>query len=438
MSVVRPGGHAHPALQAARPEKPVTHGRRLAAPRAILMLLAMGSPAGAPAEAQPAGQPAAPRVLAVRGATVHTAAGAPMANATILVRDGKIVSVGRDVAVPSGATIIEAAGRVIIPGMIDEHSHIGARPTDLNDRPMIIGPQHRFIDALDLNDPDFKDAVSGGVTTVITGPGSGENVSGQAIVLKTFGNALATRLLTDKGGMKFAMGPKRTDAYPSTSMGVAANLRQYLIRTQEYMAAVKRWEDGGRSGAPPARDLGYEAMAEVLSKRLRVRAHVHSATDVMTLLRLKDEFGFDLTLHHSTEAYKVAPEIAKRGVSAVVLPLGPRIGVTDDAMEGPATLFRAGVKIALHTDHPVINQKWLRLCAALAMRYGLPEDEALKAITINVAEIARVSDRVGSLQAGKDADFVVLNGPWYEPASRVELVVGDGEVVYDRTRAEGR
>jgi len=377
-------------------------------------------------------------VVAVRGATVHTAAGAPIAGATILVRDGKIAAVGRDVAIPAGATIIDATGKVITPGMIDEHSHIGARPTDLNDRPMIIGPQHRILDALDLGDPDWKDAVSGGVTTVITGPGSGENVSGQAIVIKTFGDALSRRLVSNKGGMKFAMGPKRSDAYPSTAMGVAANLRQYLIKTQEYMAAAKQWEDGGKSGTPPARDLGYEAMAEVLAKRLRVRAHVHAATDVMTLLRLKDEFGFDLTLHHSTEAYKVAPEIAKRGVSAVVLPLGPRIGVTDDAMAGPATLWKAGVKIALHTDHPVINQKWLRLCAALAMRYGLPEDEALKAITINTAQIARVADRVGSLEVGKDADFVIFNGAWYEPSTRVDMVFGDGQVVYDRSRPEGK
>lgn len=377
-------------------------------------------------------------VIAVRGATVHTAAGAPIAGATIVVRDGKIAAVGRDVSIPAGATVIDAAGKVITPGMIDEHSHIGARPTDLNDRPMIIGPQHRILDALDLNDPDWKDAVSGGVTTVITGPGSGENVSGQAIVIKTFGDELSRRLVTDKGGMKFAMGPKRNDAYPSTAMGVAANLRQYLIKTQEYMAAQQKWENGGKTGTPPARDLGYEAMSEVLAKRLRVRAHVHAATDVMTLLRLKDEFGFDLTLHHSTEAYKVAPEIAKRGVSAVVLPLGPRIGVTDDAMAGPYTLWKAGVKIALHTDHPVINQKWLRLCAALAMRYGLPEDEALKAITINTAQIARVADRVGSIEVGKDADFVIFNGAWYEPATRVEMVFGDGKVIYDRSRPEAK
>lgn len=373
----------------------------------------------------------------MRGATVHTATGAPIADATIVVRDGKIAAVGRNVAVPAGATVIDAAGKVIVPGFIDEHSHIGARPTDLNDRPMIIGPQHRILDALDLDDPDWKEAVKGGVTSLTTGPGSGENVSGMAIVIKTFGDDLATRVLKEKGGMKFAMGPKRNDSYPATSMGVAANLRQYLIKTQEYVAAQKRWEDGGRQGAPPPRDLGYEAMAEVLARKVRVRAHVHSATDVMTLLRLKDEFGFDLTLHHSTEAYKVADEVAKRGVSAVVLPLGDRIGITDDAMKGPYILWKAGVKIAMHTDHPVINQKWLRLSAGLAMRYGLPEDEALKAITINVAEIQGVADRVGSITVGKDADFVVMNGPWYEPRTRVDLVVGDGAVIYDRAK-EGK
>ena len=253
------------------------------------------------------------------------------------------------------------------------------------------------------------------------------------MVIKTFGTDLSQRILLEKGGMKFAMGPKRSgDAYPSTAMGVAANLRQYLIRTQEYMATWKRWEEGGRQGTPPARDLGYEAMSEVLTGKVRVRAHVHSATDVMTLLHLKDEFGFRLTLHHSTDAYKVAGEVAKRGVSAVVMPLGPRIGVTEEAMRGPYELWKAGVKIAMHTDHPVINQKWLRLCAGLAMRYGLPEEEALKAVTINVAEMQGVDARVGSIVVGKDADFVVMDGPWYEPQTRIDLVFGNGAIIYNR------
>lgn len=374
------------------------------------------------------------QAILVRGATIHTAAGAPIPGGSVLVRGGKIVAVGANVTAPAGARIIEAAGKIVIPGMIDNHSHIGARPTDLNDFPMLIGPQHRFIDALDWNDPDFADAVSGGVTTIVTGPGSGENVSGMATVIKTFGADYTKRTLLEKGGMKFAMGAKGRARYPATTMGVAANLRQYLIKTQEYAAGQKKWEDGGRTGNPPARDLGYEAMTDVLEKRTYVRAHVHPATDVMTLVRLKDEFGFDLTLHHSTEAYKVAPELAKRGISAVVLPLGPRIGVAEDAMAGPYILWKAGVKIAMHTDAPVINQKWLRLCAALAMRYGIPDEEALKMVTLNAAEIARVGDRVGSIVAGKDADLVIMDGPWFEPRSRVDMVIGDGQVIFERAR----
>jgi imidazolonepropionase-like amidohydrolase len=376
-------------------------------------------------------------VILVRGGTIHTAAGAPINNGSVLIQAGKIVAVGTNVSAPAGARIIDATGKTVIPGMIDNHSHIGAKSTDLNDSPMLIGPQHRFLDALDWNDPDFQDAVEGGVTTIVTGPGSGENVSGMAVVIKTFGTDYTKRMLLEKGGMKFAMGPKGRTRYPATAMGVAANLRQYLIKTQEYMAAQKKWEDDGKKGNPPARDLGYEAMADVLTHKTYVRAHVHAATDVMTLLRLKDEFGFDLTLHHSTEAYKVAQEVAKRGVTAVVLPLGDRIGLSDDAMAGPYQLWKAGVKIAMHTDAPVISQKWLRLCAALAMRYGIPDEEALKMVTANAAEIARVSDHVGTIAAGKDADLVIFNGLWYEPKSRIDFVIGDGQVIYDRSK-EGK
>ena len=390
---------------------------------AVTATAALTRPAGAQDDA-----------VLVRGGTVHTATGAPISNGSVLIRAGKIVAVGANVAAPSGARIIDATGKTVIPGMIDNHSHIGARPTDLNDTPMLIGPQHRFLDALDWNDPDFQDAIEGGVTTIVSGPGSGENVSGMAVVIKTFGTDHARRMLLEKGGMKFAMGPKGRTRYPATAMGVAANLRQYLIKTQEYLAAQKKWETDGKKGNPPARDLGYEAMSDVLTKATYVRAHVHNATDVMTLTRLKDEFGFDLTIHHSTDAYKVAPELAKRGISAVVLPLGPRIGIGDDAMAGPYLLWKAGVKVAMHTDAPVISQKWLRLCAALAMRYGIPEEEALKMVTLNAAEIARVADRVGSIAVGKDADVVVFNGPWYEPRSRVDVVIGDGQVIYDRAK----
>jgi len=412
------------------PVRSVPFGMRLS-PLGFGLLLATSAAAPVGAHAQPND------AVLIRGGTIHTAAGAPIQNGSVLLRGGKIVAIGSTVTAPAGARVIDASGRDVVPGFIDNHAHIGAKTTDLNDFPMVIGPQHRFLDVIDAFSDDWKRAVSGGVTTVVTGPGSGENVSGMAVVMKTFGGAdLSKRILLEKGGMKFAMGPKSRDRYPTTSMGVAASLRQYLIKTQEYLAAQKKWEDDGRKGNPPARDLGYESMAEVLTKRTYVRAHVHSATDVMTLVRLKDEFGFDLTLHHSTEAYKVAPELAKRGISAVVLPLGPRIGISEDAMAGPYLLWKAGVKIAMHADAPVIDQKWLRLCASLAMRYGIPEDEALKMVTRNAAEIARVADRVGSLEVGKDGDLVIFDGPWYEPRSRVQFVLGDGQVIFDRA-AEG-
>jgi imidazolonepropionase-like amidohydrolase len=196
-------------------------------------------------------------VIAIRGGTVHTAAGAPIDGGVIVIRGGKIAAIGRGITIPRGARVIDATGRHVVPGMIDNHSHIGAKTTDLNDSPMLIGPQHRFLDALDLHDKAWSDAIEGGVTTIVTGPGSGENVSGMAVVIKTFGDDLDDRLLLERGGMKFAMGPKGSQRYPTTAMGVAANLRQYLIKTQEYVAARKKWEDDGQKGNQPARDLGY-------------------------------------------------------------------------------------------------------------------------------------------------------------------------------------
>lgn len=178
-------------------------------------------------------------------------------------------------------------------------------------------------------------------------------------------------------------------------------------------------------------------VARVLRREEYVRAHVHQAADILAILHLKDEFGFDLALHHATEAYKVVDEIAKRHVDVVGMPLFVRIGMKEDVMRSPLTLTRAGVLYAFHTDDPVVATKWLRYCAALGMRYGLTEEEALRGVTINAAKIARVADRVGSIETGKDADLVVLDGPWYELKTRVSQVYVNGALAYDR-QTEGK
>lgn len=367
--------------------------------------------------------------LALRGATVHTAVGPPIPNGTILIEGGKITAVGTEVKIPAGTKVLDVTGKVITPGFIDNHSHIGADELqDINEFPQPVGPELRALDALFLESPAWMDALKGGVTTVITGPGSGEHISGQSITIKTFGRSLQERILKEGGEIKMALSKRTLSNFSA--------IHDTFIKAREYMESWQRYEAGDKKGPPPKRDLGLEAMAKVLTREERVRAHIHFAHDILSLLKIKDEFGFDLTLQHSTEAYKVADEIAKRNVSAVVLPLALRLGLSEDQLHGNAILQKAGVKIAMHTDHPVSLEKWLRLCAAMSMRYGLPEDAALKAITINPAEIARISERVGSIEKGKDADLVLFNGPWYALKSRVDMVFVNGVLAYDRAQEE--
>jgi imidazolonepropionase-like amidohydrolase len=366
-----------------------------------------------------------PRALALRGATVHTGTGVTIADATILIADGKIAAVGRALSVPASTPVLDVSGKQIVPGFIDNHSHIGRRA----DAPPP-GASFRMIEALDEQDPKWRSALSGGVTTVVTGPGGGGGIGGEAVVVKTFGPSLQKRVLLENGGMKLAVGRRE----PKSGMAVAAMLRGTFARAREYAAQWERWEGGGRNGPAPAGDPGLEAFARVLRHEDYIRVHVNAANDILTILDIKDEFGFDLALHHAVEAYKVLDEIAKRRVDVVGLPLFLRIPMTEDAMRSPAAVVRAGIRFAFHQDDPVSNTKWLRLNAGLAMRHGMSERDALKGLTISAAEIARVAKRVGSIEPGKDADLVVLDGPWYELATHVDLVLVDGAVAYERSR----
>ncbi len=383
------------------------------------LLLLLGSGAVASPD-----QPA----LALKGATVYPASGPKIENGVVLIEKGKISAVGPGIPIPAGAQIIDVSGKIIIPGLIDIHSHLGFFDSDINEFPQPIGPENRALDALYLDSPDWAEAVKGGVVTLVTGPGSGERIGGQSITIKTYGADLAKRILKEAGEVKMALNARNLSHIQA--------IRTTLLKAREYMETWDRYEAGDKKEPPPKRDLGLEALVKVLKGEERIRCHAHFANDMLSFLKLKDEFGFGLTFEHSTEAFKIAAEIAKRGVGCVCLPLVMRIPLNEDLMRGNAILGKAGVKIAFHTDHPVTQEKWLRLCALISMRYGLSEEAALKAMTINPAELAMVSRRVGSIERGKDADLVVLNGPWQELSSRVDLVYVDGVLAYDRAKEE--
>jgi imidazolonepropionase-like amidohydrolase len=380
----------------------------------FVLLFALGARTGA-------------QTIALRGATVHTGTGSVIAGATILVENGKIAAVGRDVPVPAGVRVLDVRGKHVVPGFIDNHSHIGraanAPPPSLT---------FRMAEVIDEHDPGWHSALSGGVTTIVTGPGGGGGLGGEAVVIKTFGASVKERILLENGGFKIAVGRRE----PKSGMAVLAMLRTTFAKGREYAESWRQWDAGGRRGPAPARDAGMEAIARVLRHEDYIRVHVNAATDIMAVLELKDEFGFDLSLHHAVEAYKVLGEIAKRNVSVVGLPLFMRIPMTEAAMQSPAAVRRAGIPFAFHADDPVSNTKWLRLSAGLAMRYGMSEEDALKGLTITAAQIARVSKRVGSIEPGKDADLVVLDGPWFEFMTHVDMVLVDGTVAFDRMRDE--
>jgi len=364
--------------------------------------------------------------FALRGARIHTAAGPPIENGIVLVQDGKITGVGAGISIPRGLPVIDVAGKTVIPGLIDEHSHLGVYDFgDANEFTEPIGPEHRALDALHMEVRDWYDAARAGVTTIVTGPGSGERMGGQSITIKTFGDDLERRILKEGRELKMAVNARNMSHIPT--------IRSTFLEAQEYMATWDEYEAGDQEGPPPRRDLRLEALVPVLKGEEMVRCHIHFANDMISFLKLKDEFGFDLTFIHSSEAYKVADEIARRGVPVITLPLGTRIGVSEDMLYGIAQLNEAGVMVSLHTDHPVVHQKLLRVNAGMVIKYGMPEEDALKTVTINPATSSRIDDRVGSIEVGKDADLVVLDGVWYEPSTRVEMVFVDGVQAYDRS-----
>ena len=417
------------------------------------------------------GDSAIAEVLAFRGARIHTAAGPVIESGTLIVDDGRIVAVGPSdkVPLPAGAKVIDASGKVVIPGLVDSHSHLGvySRPaltanSDGNESSDPVTSVVRALDSLNPFDPGIRMANAGGITTANIMPGSANVIGGQTIYVKLRGYSPEQMWFETPhvlGGLKMANGENPKRAYggkgkaPSTRMKVAALQRAELIKAQEYLAKWERYRQkladnekasGGRqppgasekkddSPTPPERNIALEPLVEVLQKKRTVHFHTHRADDILTVLRLRREFGFDLVIQHGTESYKVLDEIAKEGVPiSLTIPDSPggKAEVVGFIEECAAELTKAGIKVHVNTDDPVTESRFLLRTAAITVRGGLSPDDALKTVTINPAQALKLDHRVGSLEIGKDADFAILSGEPFSAYTRVLETYIDGKRVF--------
>jgi len=362
---------------------------------------------------------------------------------SILIEGTKIAALGEHLEAPPEARVIEAAGCWVLPGFIDAHCHVGIgeeiyreEGDDLNEVSDPLTPEARAIDGINPEDKGFQDARLGGVTTVFSSPGSGNVIGGTGVVLKTAGKVVDKMLLREPAGLKVAFGENPKFVYgeqkkmPMTRMGIASLLRQALVDAQTYKEKMVLGESDPEQ--KPERDLGLEVLNLVLARKIPLRAHAHRTDDIMTAIRIAREFKTDLVIEHCTEGHKIAEELAEYGYPVIVGPSlinRAKVELKEKTFKTAGILAKAGLKVALMTDHSVTPIEHLPLCAALAVKDGMSEEDALKAITINAAEILGVADRVGSLEVGKDADIVIWSEHPLALMARPRYVLIDGTII---------
>jgi len=381
-------------------------------------------------------------MLFIKKGHIKTMIGPDISNGCLLIGDdGKIIAVGTELTAPKGAEILDAKGRLVTPGCVDAHCHIGLdneaigwEGHDYNEIVDPITPQMRAIDSINPQDEAFHLAIQGGVTTACTGPGSANVVGGTFAAIKLSGKRVDNMIVKSPLAMKCAFGenPKRCYGQgmkksPMTRMATAALLRELLFKTRHYLQDK---EDGKN----PAFDMKLEAMLPVIKGEIPLKAHAHRADDILTSIRIAKEFGVKLTLDHCTDGAVIADELALEGLPAFI---GPSLGsktkveLKNKSFTTPAVLNKAGVPISIITDAPVIPLQYLPMCAGLAVNAGLPEEEAWKAITINPATQTGIGDRVGSLEPGKDGDVVIWTAnPMRDLGAEAAVTVVDGKIVY--------
>jgi imidazolonepropionase-like amidohydrolase len=400
--------------------------------------------------------------VAYRGARIYTVAGAPLDKGVLIVQQGKIVAIGSEnaVRIPNDATIRDVSGKTIIPGLVDTHSHIGIYPRphvpangDGNEMTGPAQPSLRALDAVYPDDPGIRMAVAGGITTANIMPGSGNVIGGQTIYVKLRGRTIEAMRIPDMpvlGGLKMANGenPKGygsgrrggSPQAPGTRMKVAALQREQFVKARDYQqkwAAYRKATAAGKETPQPDKDLSLEPLVEVLERKRTVHFHTHRADDLMTALRIADEFGFEIVLHHATEGYRVAEELARRKV-AVSLTLvdspGGKLEAAGLLEENAAVLDKAGVKVAINTDDFITESRFFLRTGAIAVRGGMSEEASLRALTLHPAQMLHLDSRLGSLEKGKDADFVILSGKPFSVYTQVLETYIDGVRVFDRAQ----
>ncbi|KUO65001.1 MAG: amidohydrolase [Gracilibacter sp. BRH_c7a] len=339
--------------------------------------------------------------------------------------------------------VIDTQGKSVLPGFIDAHCHVGIgeeiyqyEGDDLNEMTDPLTPEVRAIDGINPEDVGFRDARLGGVTCVFSCPGSANVVGGTGVVLKTAGRVVEDMIVRDPAGLKVAFGENPKTVYgeqkkmPMTRMGTAALLRQVLVDARNYKEKLELGQKDPDKA--PERDLGMETINLVLEKKMPLRAHAHRADDIMTAIRIAREFDVDLVLDHCTDGHKIADIIKTYDYPAIVGPSlvnRAKVELKDKTFKTPGVLAGLGVKVAIMTDHSVTPIEHLPLCAALAVRNGMREEDALKAITVWPAQILGVAERIGTIEIGKDADLVIWDGNPLSLESNPEVVMINGKIV---------
>lgn len=379
--------------------------------------------------------------MIIRNALIHDAVNPVPYQGDILIRDGKLISVGEKAE--EDDEILDAAGLNAYPGFIDAHSHIGldgyGGPTgttyDYNEMNDICCPQLRGFDSYYALDPAIPMALAGGVTTVAAGPGSANVLGGTFFAVKLYGNTVEENMLREAIGMKCAFGenPKRCykDKCDSARMTTAAKLREMLFEARDYK--LRKEAAGSDYSKYPKFDMKMEALIPVLDRSIPLKAHAHRSDDIMTALRIAREFNVRITIEHCTEGHLIVNELKEADVPVAVGPTltnASKLELLNKSWTTPGILASAGLQVSIITDAPVIPQQYLPLCAGLAVKAGMDPFLALQAITINPARHIGVEYRVGSLEVGKDADVVLTDGNPMVSDTVVRYVIVDGKVLF--------